>query len=229
MGLGALVGLGHQALDGDRPNSKREQEDRDQDRYPRAPVAQRRGSGWERPLHGPEMLGRGPPETVDLPALLLRRPARAGRAQPQRLHPGRRWWTVVDEALRRDRGSDSLVEERHDLEDSLAPGEGLDPVADLHRRRRFRSHAIHAHMPAATRRGRRGPALVEPDRPQPRIHPCRSALRHRVSMTEWRVASSTRSRASATSQWTCSTRLRGPGGSGKRVRDHGGFPLRGRA
>src|SRR6266699_6550873 len=45
--------------------------------------------------------------------------------------------TVVDEAGRRHRGADPLIDEAHNFEDARALRERLDAVTDLHRRRRF--------------------------------------------------------------------------------------------
>src|SRR2546430_11761505 len=124
------------------------------------------------------MLGRGPSHAVDLPAVLLRRPACAWRTQAERPHAiyWRRGWAVVDETFRGDWGTDSLLDEGHDFEDPLASDKCLDAVADLHGCRRFRGYAVHADMTAATRRRRCRAALVEPDRPQPHVDSCRSAL-----------------------------------------------------
>jgi hypothetical protein len=78
---------------------------------------------------------------------------------------------MVDKARRRDRGPDTLVDDEDHFQDALALDERLDAVADLHRRRGFCRGAVHAHMAATAGGGRRRTALVEPDRPQPRVYP----------------------------------------------------------
>src|SRR5436309_13144104 len=87
-----------------------------------------------------------PSEAIELAALPLGRAAGATLASEHRRQPlhdrGRR--AVIDEASRRDRRPDTLVDDRHDLEDALALDECLDTVAGLHRRRGFGCDAVHA-------------------------------------------------------------------------------------
>ena len=66
-----------------------------------------------------------------------------------------------------------LFDDDDHLENALALHERLDPVADLHRRRRLGCGAIYADMAAsaAGRRGRTG--LIDPDGPQPQVYPSR--------------------------------------------------------
>ena len=83
---------------------------------------------------------------------------------------------MVDQARRRYRGPDPLVDGDHHLEDALALHERLYAVADLDLRRGLRCATIYADVSAPACGRRRRPGLIEPDRPQPDIYPSRVDL-----------------------------------------------------
>src|SRR5947207_5856438 len=80
-----------------------------------------------------------PSEAIELAPLALGRAAGATLAGEHRRHAldDRRRRAVIDEAPRRHRRPDTLVDDRHDLEEPLALDECLDAVADPDRRRGF--------------------------------------------------------------------------------------------
>jgi hypothetical protein len=80
---------------------------------------------------------------------------------------------VIDQARHRHRGTDPLIDDDYHLEDALAFHERLDAVADPHRRRRLGCGTVHPDVAAPASGGRRRTGLIEPDGPQPYIHPSR--------------------------------------------------------
>src|SRR3981081_2412747 len=120
------------------------------------------------------------PEAVELAPLAFGRTATAGFA------PGHAWLSfhdrggraVIDEARRRRRGPDALVDDGRHLEDALSFHERLHAVTDLHRRRRLGRVTVHADVATAACGRRRRAARVEPDGPQPDVDPSRVRRGH---------------------------------------------------
>jgi hypothetical protein len=112
-------------------------------------------------------------EAVDFAALAFGRATRAALAHRNPRLSLRRRRAVVDEALRSHRRPDTLLDEGRYLEDALALHECLDAVADLHLRRRLRCGTVHLDMAAPAAGRRRRAALVDPDGPEPNVHPSR--------------------------------------------------------
>jgi hypothetical protein len=107
------------------------------------------------------------PEAIELTALAFGRTARARFADRYAWQPldHRNGRTVIDVTRHGDSRADAFVDEGDDLEDALAFDEGLDAVADLHRRRGLCRDAVDPNMTATTRGRRRRAALVQPHRP----------------------------------------------------------------
>src|SRR5712692_21483 len=98
-----------------------------------------------------------PHEAVEGAALALGRAARTALAYEDPRHSlhDRDRRTVVDQACRRHRSPDPLIDDGDHLKDARALYERLDSVADLHRGRRLGWRAVHADVaaPATRRRG----------------------------------------------------------------------------
>ena len=112
-------------------------------------------------------------KAIDLAALALRRASatRLSYRDPRLTLDHRRRRAVVDETFRRDRCANSLLDDRHDLENAGTADERVDAIPDLHLCRRLRRSTVHSHM-AATAGGRRlRSTLVDPDSPEPDVYP----------------------------------------------------------
>jgi hypothetical protein len=115
----------------------------------------------------------GAAEAIELAALPLRRAAATGLSygDARLTLDHRRGWAVVDQAFRRDRRTDPLLDDGRDLENAGAANKSVDAVADLHQSRRLGRAAVHSHVPAAARGRRLGPRLVYPYGPKPYVYP----------------------------------------------------------
>ena len=114
-----------------------------------------------------------PAKAIELAALALCRTAAAGLSYGYAWLSlyDRRGWAVIDHALRRHRRADPLLDDGRHLEGARTPDECVDPVADLHLRRRLGRRAVHANV-AATAGGRcLRTGLIDPDGPQPYVYP----------------------------------------------------------
>ena len=78
---------------------------------------------------------------------------------------------MIDQALRRHRRPDPLLDDGRHLEDARTPDERVDTVADLYLRRRFGRRAVHANVAAAAGGRRLRTGLIDPDGPQPDVYP----------------------------------------------------------
>jgi hypothetical protein len=84
----------------------------------------------------------------------------------------RRRRAVIDEALGRDRCSDALVDDTHDLELTVVTVRACrDPITDSDVARRLRRCTVDPDVAAAYGVGGRGPRRVHAHRPQPSVDP----------------------------------------------------------
>lgn len=114
------------------------------------------------------------PQTIELPALPLGRPAASALAHGGRGIVRRHRWAVVDDALRGSRSPDPLAKDLHDFDVPLPTVDAcFDAVTRAHSRSSLRRAAVDADVATPAGLGCGRSRLEEADGPQPLVDPRR--------------------------------------------------------